>query len=301
MRSSGPLAQVVISWDTNFLKGNNKSESLAFSHESCTSINIQCPMETKNPGCPPTYLIFLWLFWLYFISGHEELAIDCRSYTGHNISQWLHWLEGMASHRLSHQILRVLLSKPMESWLSRDLYEPGQHQESEFAEDTEYMPWVSSIHSYGRPCLITCVCLPDWMQADTTIKSVMNGGLDMAQGNVSLHAMIGALYLFNFADSHGDIYNIWNFKRVGKHFGHSSTFANLPDVVSMPAVRTFTAHSRCQKELGDDIVKWYSASMAFMGIDYSMGMVRSDTECDQHMYGVATTESLSDLLITEEL
>jgi hypothetical protein len=42
-----------------------------------------------------------------------------------DVREWLEWIKALTFHEISQQVLRVLLSKRMESWLSKDFLRCG--------------------------------------------------------------------------------------------------------------------------------------------------------------------------------
>jgi len=236
---------------------------------------IDCPY---GPYRPAKYLIFLWLFWEELVAdrktGYEE-DTSLGYYGNSDVRRWLRWLARLISHRVSQQILRVLVSKQMEFWLSMNYSERGGINHDE----VEYLPWLSSIRQRRR---IACVSRRDWEQAHWTIKSATND--EAVKGDADIRALVGALYLYDVAEGPiSKFCDVWEFTGVVENFGPFCTFMNLPDVLPTPEMREFLyefwdAHPGCSEELGDNIIEWYSASMAFIGIPYSA--IKLTTECE---------------------
>ena len=233
--------------------------------------------------------------------------IDFYRYPDNHIQQWLHWLEAMASHHMSQQTLSILPSDSMERWLSKNFFDNTDNPEWGSVEPgvgaVDYVPWVSAILISDRRAQIAKVSQSDWEQAQSTIESARTKNI-VAQGSADICAMIGALYLHNFADSFvgplPDVYDVWKFQKAMRNFTTLKLFANPADIISTPEMRTFeseflAAHEKCRKGLDRNIVEWYFASMAFMGISYSEITPKRDCEqCRIYEYGDMLCNVLTD-------
>jgi hypothetical protein len=261
--------------------------------------------NTHDTDPPAMYLVFLWLFWAWVIQARRKILEpkDHRFayYRGNDVREWLHWLKLLTSHPLSRRILNGMASKDMETWLS-DI----SHQDCGIVSgDHRFSPWLSSIQRCSYQFYICRVSHLDWEQALRTIESAMaqdqqtvdGGGSEILHSTVDVRAQIGALYLCSWPDGSGglpaDRFNdICNFSQFSQSFFSVDPFRNfgvLPKLVmSTSAMIEFcnglqTAHPTCCHKLGQEIIDWYSASVALLGItnsvDHSSWKCKRCTSC----------------------
>ena len=225
-------------------------------------------LNITNTDSPAMYLVFLWLIWSY------SLGCSC------DVQEWLQWLELLASHPLSRRILILTASESMKARLSA-MFCANSGNDDDL--DNQYMPWVCSIPRRYR-LSISHVSHLDWKHAQKTINSGLAQDRQTVEDEVSgtlhsesaadIRALIGALYICNFARDDGS-FDIENVKLTHLKRGLGYCFMPLPKVTLTPVmieVRNAlqVAHPTCCQKIGPQILDWYSASIALLGIPDSV-------------------------------
>jgi hypothetical protein len=266
-----------------------------------SAINTRIITTTKPPA---KYLVFLWLFWKTF-DDHDDLhrsyriQRNRRSYYGLNVRRWLQWLEELASRPLSRRILNFLTSK-CEVWLS-GLFSGGRCGRD---EDT-YLSWISSVAGRNNRTIIPHVSRLDWEHAQRTVESAValdqgtvEGGVSGSQDYMTELPFVVALYLLSHPDRFGsprvcvlnDIGTIRTFVlRYARYCSNSRvSYSEHPLTLAPTAMIEFrsalqAAHPMCCHRLGFQVVDWYSASIAFLGltdsVDHSKWRCKRCTSC----------------------
>ena len=174
------------------------------------------------------------------------------------------------------------------------------------SDQVEFFPWVYSLYPGDRRSDIIHVSHTDWDEAQRIINSAITAqGREIAETNADVCAMLGALYLITYTgvSSNGQIrkpshkYVRQIFSSLEKCF-EAGDIMYPPPVIFTPAVSQFRRALYIKypdfcRELGSDLVKWYSASMTFIGFNLKL---YDSTE--EYEFGGAgrVTEGLRDLV-----
>jgi hypothetical protein len=164
-------------------------------------------MNITNIEQPAKHLVFLLFFWATW-SDYCTIRPKCRvrSYQHCDLREWLEWLESLASHPLSRQVLNLLTTN-CEVWLSKI-----SSEERYGYDEDKYLPWISSLpwcYQYS----IRCVSHPDWEHAKRVAESAVAQDLGTMEGGVSGSQdptiefcempLVVALYLCSFPNTSG--------------------------------------------------------------------------------------------------
>ena len=239
---------------------NSRTSFLEPDHEIYVSDLPQSSIDALIAYKPPTYLPFLWTIWR---DADGLSSLPMNSFTN-KVPRWLEWLEILTSHPASQRILKIVLSQSFEDWLLDDA-----DSTPILAKHDPYVPWMHSTN-LPEPFIVTRVARQDWERAQKTIES-MEDNVSYATGRVDIRAVAGALWLCIFEKGQLDFSKVymWKFKNLAEDF--EINFFGLPGLlpnaeVDRIAEALWNHHYCCLGLVENHVVKWYSASIALLGI-----------------------------------